>query len=57
MTMTIAVMISSSNGYFDVCNYYYTLWSEIPTVASNDFEKTIKQAMDACTNRAKELGK
>lgn len=33
------VMISSSNGYFDVCNYYYTLWSEIPTVASNDFEK------------------
>lgn len=33
------VMIASTNGLLDVCNHYYTLWSEIPSVQENDFEK------------------
>lgn len=33
------VMIASTNGFFDVCNYYYTLWTEVASVQNNDFEK------------------
>ena len=32
------VMIASTNGLFDVCNYYYTLLTEVDLLKNNEFE-------------------
>ena len=32
------VMVASTNGLFDICNYYYTLLTEVDLLKNNDFE-------------------